>query len=405
MATAACVRHAFLAPAHLHSAGVLASAAASFALIACSESPPPVQGPVEVVIEKIKTQSISLTNELPGRTTAFQNSQVRPQIGGILKRRLFTEGADVKEGQVLYQVDPAPYEAIYEQAQAELARTQAAVIAAQPKAERYRELVELDAISKQDAEDAISALRQYEASVIAATAALRAAKINLDNTRIKAPISGRIGTSNYTSGALVSPDQSEALVTINQLDPIYVDIVQSSAQLLALRRKVDAGEVATVDGKPEVKLILEDGITYERTGSLEVVDAAVKETTGSVKLRAVFSNPKHLILPGMYVKAVLSMATNHNAILVPQKAVTRNSKGEAVVLVITGEDKVERRIVQASDALGDRWVVVSGLKEGERIVVEGSQRVRPGQPVKVVQANEATSPSGAAASSAAKPTE
>jgi multidrug efflux system membrane fusion protein len=342
------------------------------------------------VVEEIKAQSISLANELPGRTIAFQSSQVRPQIGGILKQRLFTEGADVKAGQVLYVVDPAPYQAVIERAEADLTSAQAEVFAARPKAERYYELVALDAMSKQDGDDALAALRQSEAAVRVAEAAVRAAKIDFDNTRIKAPISGRIGTSNYTAGALVSAEQSEALATINQLDPVYVDVVQPSAQWLALRRKVDGGEVVTVDGKPVVRLILEDGITYERSGTLEVVDAAVDKSTGSVKLRAVFLNPKHLILPGMYVKASLAMATNPQAILAPQRAITRNNKGEAVALVVGEDNKVEQRIVQTGDVLGDRWVVTNGLTVGEKIIVEGGQRARAGQTVTAVAAAATT---------------
>ncbi len=358
----------------------------AFTLAACTKNQTPPQMSPEVVIEEIKTQSLSLTNELPGRTTAYQSAQVRPQVNGIIKRRLFKEGTDIKEGQVLYLVDPSSYQATYEHAKGELARAQAAAHAAQPKAQRYQELVELDAISKQEGDDAISALRQSEASVVIANATLQTARINLDNTEIKAPISGRIGTSNYTAGTLVSANQSEALATINQFNPIYVDIVQSSAQLLSLRRKIDAGNVATVNGKAQVTLILEDGVAYERSGTLEVVDAEVKESTGSVKLRAVFPNPDHLILPGMYVKALLSLATSHHAILVPQKAISRNSKGQAMVLAVDQDNKVTQRIIETADAIGDRWVVLSGLEVGDKIIVEGTQKTRPGQTVRIVPA-------------------
>lgn len=370
-------------------ATVLVGASLCILLAACSEAPAPAPSPVEVVVEEVKPQSISLTNELPGRTTAFQSSPVRPQVGGILRKRLFTEGANVKQGEVLYEVEPAPYQAAYDQAQGDLARARAEVLAARPKAERYSELVALDAISKQDGEDAVAALRQSEAAVVTAEGALRSARINLNNTSIKAPISGRIGTSNYTAGALVSAEQGEALVTINQLDPIHVDVVQSSAQWLALRRRIDTGEVASVDGKPQVKLIMEDGVSYGHAGTLEVVDAAVKETTGSVKLRAVFPNPDGLLLPGMYVKALLSMATNPKAIVAPQKAITRNNKGEALAMVVGGDGKVEQRVVQTADALGDRWLITSGLQAGDQIIVEGAQRARPGQTVKVVPAASA----------------
>lgn len=352
---------------------ILASTAVGLLLAACSEAPePPAAAAVEVVVEEVRTQSLSLAFELPGRTVAFQSSQVRPQISGILQQRLFTEGSNVKKGQLLYQVDPAPYQATLEQAEAEL-------LAARPKAERYRELVELDAISRQDADDAMATLRKYEAAV-------RSARIDLENTRIKAPISGRIGTSNYTAGALVSASQSEALATINQLDPIYADVVQSSAQWLALRHKIDTGKVVMAGGKPKVELILEDGTVYKHTGTLEVVEASVSESTGSVKLRAVFANPEQLILPGMYVKARVSMATDSQAILVSQKAVTRNTKGEAVVLLVGEDNKVEQRIVRTGDAVGDRWIITQGLKAGERIIVEGGQRARAGETVKVESA-------------------
>ncbi|MFJ5428062.1 efflux RND transporter periplasmic adaptor subunit [Pectobacterium actinidiae] len=350
---------------------MLTSAVACLMLVACKEEPTPAAPTsTEVVVEEVKTQSLALASEFPGRTVAFQSSQVRPQIGGILKQRLFTEGADVKSGQVLYKVDPAPYEAALESAQAD-------VLAARPKAQRYRELLKLDAVSRQEADDATSELRRGEAAV-------RTARINLDNTRIKAPISGRISTSNYTAGALVSAEQSEALATINQLDPVYVDIVQPSAQWLALRRQIDAGQVVTTDGKPQVRLTLEDGIAYDKPGTLEVVEAAVQETTGNVKLRAVFPNPDNLLLPGMYVRARLSMATNQQAILIPQQAVSRNGKGEALVLLVGQDSKVEQRIVRTGQAAGDRWVVTAGLKAGEKIIVEGGQRTRPGQNVTAV---------------------
>lgn len=363
---------------------VMLISATSLMLTACFDQPAPtVQAPVEVVVEEIKNQSITLTNEFPGRTLAFQSSQVRPQISGILKQRLFTEGADVKEGQVLYLVESSPYQAALEEAKAD-------VLSARPKAERYRQLAKIDAISRQESEDALATLRKSEAAV-------KSAQIDLDNTQIKAPISGRIGTSNYTAGALVSAEQSDALATINQLDPVYVDVVQSSAQWLALRRQVDAGQVVTVDGKPSAQLVMEDGVTYPHQGTLEVVDAAVKESTGSVKLRAVFANPDHLLLPGMYVKARVTMATNNQAILAPQRAVTRNNKGEAVVLLVGNDGTVEQRVVKVGDAVGDRWAVTSGLSVGEKIIVEGGQRARAGQAVKVVPptpAPESTNTSG-----------
>jgi len=359
--------------------------AATLALAACSgQQAPPQMGAPEVSVLTLTSERLALDTQLPGRTVAYQSSDVRPQVGGILRKRLFTEGATVKAGQVLYEIEPATYQAAYDNAQASLAQAEAEVLSARPKAERYSNLVDMDAVSKQDSDDAISSLRRAEAAVVAAKASLQTARINLGYTKVVAPISGRIGTSAYTPGALVTADQATALAQINQLDPIYVDVPQSSEQLLRLRRQLDSGALKAVDGKAVVKILLEDGSTYAEQGTLEVVGNAVDVSTGTVTLRAVVPNPKQVLLPGMYVKAVLAMAVDENAVLVPQRAVTRTNKGESVAMVVDGEGKAQLRTLQVGAAVGDRWLVKDGLKAGDKVIVEGGQKVPPGTPVKAV---------------------
>jgi len=367
----------------------LLAAAIAAAVAACSSKQPPQMPQAQVGVQTVKAQRLALDQTLSGRTVAYMTSDVRPQVGGILRKRLFTEGQDVKAGQVLYEIDPASYQAAYDTAKGDLAQAEAAVLSARPKAQRYQTLVALDAVSKQDGDDAVATLRSNEAAVVAAKASLQTARINLDYTRITAPIDGRIGTSSYTPGALVSAGQSDVLATINQLDPMYVDVTQSSAQLLQLRRQLDAGQLKAVDGKAEVKLQLEDGSTYARSGTLEVVDAAVDTATGTVKLRAVVPNPDRLLLPGMYVKAVLSMAVDEQAILVAQQAISRNSKGEAVALVVGSDNKVAQRVLTTGDAIGDKWVVRDGLKVGDKVIVQGVQKVSVGAQVKAVEVTSA----------------
>lgn len=360
------------------------------ALTACSRQQPTFAMPqAEVAAITVKPESLAIDSELPGRTSAYQSSDVRPQVGGILRKRLFREGADVKAGQVLYEIDPATYQAAYDTASGDLAKAEASVISARPKAERYRSLVALDAVSKQSGDEALAALREAQASVIAAKASLQSAKINLNYTRITAPISGRIGTSTSTPGALVTADQSTALATINQLDPILVDVTQSSAQLLQLRQQLDAGALKAVAGKAQVRIVLEDGSTYAHAGTLEFVGASVDKTTGNVQLRAIVPNPEKLLLPGMYVKAILSMATNEQALLIPQQSVSRNAKGEAVALVVGEDAKVQQRVLELGQAVGSRWSVRSGLKAGDKVVVEGGQKVKAGDSVKVADSRAA----------------
>lgn len=372
--------------------------AATLALAACSgqQAPPQMPAP-EVSVVTLTSERLAIDTQLPGRTVAYQSSDVRPQVGGVVRKRLFTEGTTVKAGQVLYEIEPATYQAAYDNARASLAQAEAEVLSARPKAERYGNLVDMDAVSKQDSDDAMASLRRAEAAVVAAKASLQTARINLDYTKVVAPISGRIGTSAYTPGALVTADQATALAQINQLDPIYVDVPQSSEQLLRLRRQLDSGALKAVDGKAVVTILLEDGSTYAEQGTLEVVGNAVDVSTGTVALRALVPNPKQVLLPGMYVKAVLAMAVNENAILVPQRAVTRTNKGESVVMVVDHEDKAQLRTLQVGAAVGDRWLVTEGLQAGDKVIVAGGQKVAPGMPVKAVTAAEAGTEAGAQA--------
>ncbi|MBV6845986.1 efflux RND transporter periplasmic adaptor subunit [Xanthomonas campestris pv. paulliniae] len=375
---------------------LLLLAAATTLMAACSSRQPPRMPQTQVGVQTLKVQRLAVDQTLSGRTVAYVTSDVRPQVGGILRKRLFTEGQDVQAGQVLYEIDPASYQAAYDTAKGDLAQAEAAVLSARPKAQRYQTLVGLDAVSKQDGDDALATLRSNQAAVVAAKASLQTARINLDYTRITAPVSGRIGTSSYTPGALVSAGQSEVLATINQLDPIYVDVTQSSAQLLQLRRQLDTGQLKAVDGKAEVTLQLEDGSTYAHSGTLEVVDAAVDTATGTVKLRAVVPNPERVLLPGMYVTAKLSMAVDEQAILVPQQAISRNSKGQAVAMVVGSDNKVAQRVLTTGDAIGDKWVVRQGLKAGDKVIVQGLQKASVGAEVRAVEVSQTAAADSAA---------
>ncbi|MGI0117882.1 efflux RND transporter periplasmic adaptor subunit [Zooshikella sp. RANM57] len=338
----------------------------------------------EVSVVTLKAETFPVTVELPGRTQAYQTSDVRPQVSGILQKRLFTEGQEVEAGQVLYQIDPASYQASYDNAKAELAQAKAAVQAAQPKAERYQRLVKQGAVSKQDKDEAVATLREAEAAVIAAEAKLQSAKINLEYAQIKAPISGRIGKSSATPGALVTADQTAALTTINQLDPINVDLSYASVDGLKLQHQLDSGKLKKQEGKVKVKLTLEDGSGYSEEGSLEFIGNAVDETTGTVELRAIFNNPKYRLLPGMYVNATLYVGIDEQALFIPQQAVSRNSKGEATVWVVADDNTVSQRVITTSKAVKDKWLISAGLNAGERIIVEGTQKIRVGQTVKTV---------------------
>ncbi|CAH5251677.1 efflux RND transporter periplasmic adaptor subunit [Serratia marcescens] len=336
----------------------------------------------EVGVVTLRGQSVTLSSELTGRVNATMTSDVRPQVDGIIKQRLFTEGAEVKAGQVLYQIDPASYQASYDQAAAQLKNAQATVQSTRIKSQRYAALVKENGVSQQDADDAKAAYLAAVASVAQYQAALETARINLAYTQVRAPIAGRIGISSVTPGALVTASQSDALATIRALDPIYVDLTQSSAQLLKLRRQQAALQRGAVT---PVAIKLEDGTPYAHAGKLELTEVAVDEATGSVTLRAVFPNPEHELLPGMYVHATVANGVDPKAILAPQQGITRNAKGEATALVVDEQNKVAQRTVSAERVVGSNWLIGSGLNEGDRLIVEGTSKVTIGAAVKPVE--------------------
>jgi len=349
-------------------------------------SAPPQTAPTpEVGVVVIQPQRVELTTELAGRTAAYLVAEVRPQVSGILQKRLFTEGSDVKAGQVLYQIDPSTYRATYANARAALSRAEAALVTARLKANRYRELVKINAVSQQDNDDAEAALKQATADVEAYKASLETARINLAYTRVTAPITGRIGRSLITTGALMTANQSSSLATIQQVNQVYVDITQSSAELLQLKRALASGQMkGGGQGRARVKLLLEDGTTYPLEGELKFSDVTVDQTTGSVTLRSVFPNPKQLLLPGMYVRAVVQEGIRENAVLAPQRGVTRNPAGKPTALVVGANGKVESRILSVSRTIGNSWLVDEGLTAGDRLIVEGTQNAKVGSSVKVV---------------------
>jgi len=360
--------------------------------------------PPEVGVIVVQPLRVALTTELPGRTSAYLIAEVRPQVGGIIQKRLFTEGSDVKADEVLYQIDPAPYQAAYNSAKAALARAEANGIPARLKAERYSKLVKNNFISQQDYDEASAALKQAEADVEANKAAVETARINLAYTKVTAPISGRIGRSSVTNGALVTASQPAALATIQQLSPIYVDVTQSSAELLRLKRSLASGLLRS-DGeaKAKVRLLLEDGSAYPLPGTLKFSEVTVDQSTGSITLRAIFPNPKQTLLPGMFVRAILEEGVDEHAILVPQRGVTRNPDGSAMVMVVGSEEKVEPRAIKVVRTVGDNWLVSEGLKAGDRVILEGLQKARPGTPVKAVPFGSKADGTPASAPKAAAP--
>ena len=358
----------------------------SLMLLACEEGgkgAPGSSGPREVVIIKLEPRREVYTTALAGRIASVQVAEVRPQVGGILQQRLFTEGADVKAGQALYQIDPATYEAALDSAQAALMKAEANVTPARLKAERFRELLAIKAVSKQEYDDAQAAFKQAEADVAVNRAAVKTARINLEYTKVRSPISGRIGKSAFTPGALVTANQAQALTSVRKLDPVYVDITQSSQDLLRLRAQFTNGELRSAAEEAPVRLKLENGAMYPHEGRLQFTDVSVDESTGMVSLRALFPNPEHILLPGMYVRAVIAEGVDENALLVPQRALRRDPKGQASVLLVDGGGKVDVRLVDVGRTVGDSWQVLSGLKPGDRVIVEGGQNVRPGMSVKI----------------------
>jgi membrane fusion protein (multidrug efflux system) len=354
---------------------------AAYLLLANREPPAqPAPPPTPVGVIVVTEQPVTLTTELPGRTSPFETSDVRPQVDGIIRARLFTEGDYVRQGQPLYRIDPVTYEAKVANARAALAHARASTVAAEGQVRRYAELVKRDFVSKQLYDNAISAAGEARADVQAQAASLRSAQIDLDRTTIRAPISGRIGRSLYTTGALVKAGQDNALTTIQRLDPIYVDIQQSSADVLRLREQTLAGQVAS--DKAPVRLQLESGSMYPETGTLSFADVTVDPATGSQTLRAVFPNPQHLLLPGMFVRGQLSQGVQSRGILVPQRAVSRDERGRPTVIIVGENNMAELRVIQADHTVGVNWLVTGGLKPGDRVIVDAGPLLRPGIPVK-----------------------
>ncbi len=350
----------------------------------------------EVAVVTLQPERVAITSELPGRTSAYLVAEVHPQVNGIVQKRLFTEGADVKEGEVLYQIDPRPYQAAVDTASAALARVEANLPAIRKRSERFKELLAINAVGQQDYDDVTAALKQAEAEAQALKAGVESAQINLGYTRITAPISGRIGKSSVTPGALATAYQGAAFATIQQLDQVYVDSPQSSAILLGIQRNLAANRYK--GGTPEqakVKLLLEDGTPYPQTGILKFSDVSVDPTTGSQILRMVFPNPHHVLLPGMYVRAVVEEGIADQAILVPQQGVTRDPKGNAIAMVVDGSGKVEQRTLKVDRAIGAKWLVTEGLNSGDKVVLEGLQKVRPGMAVTVVPFGAKPAPAAA----------
>ncbi|MEZ0495828.1 efflux RND transporter periplasmic adaptor subunit [Sphingomonas sp. IW22] len=354
------------------------------------------QGPPEVGFVTLRNERVPLVNELAGRTAAFESSEVRPQVSGILQARLFTEGSIVRKGQTLYRIDPRLYRAAVDEAAANVANAKANRTATASRADRFRPLAEIEAVAKQDYTDAVAAASQATAQVRQAEAQLETARINLKFTDVPAPITGRIGRSLFTTGALVTANQAEPLTMIQRLDPMFVDIQQSASELLQLRRALATDGV--IPSSAEVRLRLEDGSDYGQVGTLQFAEAMVDPATGAVTLRARFPNPEGILLPGMYVRASFSQATAQEAILVPQAGVARDARGNATVFVIGPDNKAVQRKVRATRTIGDKWLVTAGLRAGERVITEGLANVREGEVVRPVAAGSppTQAPAGAA---------
>ena len=344
------------------------------------QAPPERPGAVPVSVVTLAPQTVTLTRELPGRTHAFLVAEVRPQVDGIVKQRLYTEGATVRAGQPLYQLDDATYRAEYASAKAALARAEATLNTARLTARRSAELVAINAVSKQEDENASAALKQAEADVAAAQAALQRASVILGYARITSPITGRIGKSSVTQGALVTANQAAPLATVQQLDPVYVDLAQSSAEFLELRKGISAGRIEGASDLP-VKIVLEDGTQHAQDGKLAFSDVTVDPGTGSVALRVVVPNPQNVLLPGMYVRALVGSGVRENALLVPQQGIARDPKGNTTAMVVAQDGTAELRPVRVSWAIDDKWLVEDGLAAGDQVIVEGLQKIQPGAPV------------------------
>ena len=384
---------------------VVLSMALATALAACGGAGQggPQQGPGQVTVVTLKPETVNLSRELPGRTSAYLVAEVRPQVSGIIARRLFTEGTEVKAGQVLYQIEDASYRAMAASAQAQVQRATANAEQARLAARRISELAQVNAVSAQENENAQAALKTAEADLASARAALQQANVTLGYARITAPISGRIGKSSVTQGALVTANQADALATVNQLDPIYVDLTQSAAELMQLRRELAAGKLQANNQMP-VKILLEDGSTFSHDGVLEFSEVSVDPATGSFGLRVKVDNPEGVLMPGMYVRAVVGTATRQQALLVPMQGVQRDPKGNTSVMVVDAEGKVAVRPIQVSQTVGDKWLVEGGLAAGDKVIVEGLQKIGPGMPVNATEKGaEAAAP--AAPGKGAAPTD
>lgn len=372
-------------PMLLAGAAVLGTALAGCNSEKAAAPPPQPQAQVSVVV--LRSKPVAISAELPGRVAASLVAEVRPQVGGLIKSRLFREGSEVKAGDLLYEIDPAPYQAALDSAVATLAKAEASVPNAQAKVDRYRDLIRQNAISKQDNDDAVAALAQAQADVASAKANLDTARINLGFTKVTAPIGGRVDRSTLTPGALVTANQTTALTTIRQLHPINVDVIQSSTNLLKFRSAVADGRLKLSGPNVAVKLKLDTGTEYAQSGQLEFAEANIDQTTGTFTVRAEFPNPDRLLLPGMFVRAVIQEGVAENSFLLPQRAVARNTKGEATAKFVGADGKVEERVIATSRSVGNNWLVGQGVKDGERVIVEGAQLVRPGQ---TVTGNEVT---------------
>jgi len=355
-------------------------------LAACGkkETKAPVPPPPEVSVLTVAAERVNRTTELPGRISATREAQVRARATGILLRRLFEEGSNVKEGQLLFEIDPAPLQASLSSAKALMARADATLNESKANVARYQELVPINAISKQVYDQALATRGQNEAELLAAKAAVQTAELNLGYARVIAPISGRIGKALVTEGALVSASDATQLAVIRQLDPVYFDFTQSSTEVLRLKRAMESGALESVAGEARVTLILEDGTAYQHAGKLLFLDIVVDPTTGMITLRAQIPNPENLLLPGMFARAQIIEGVSANALTVPQRTVTRGAGGESSVLVVTDENKVEARTIEIDRTVGNKVIVTKGLKAGERIMVEGSQKAPPGSVVKPV---------------------
>ncbi|WP_431223459.1 multidrug efflux RND transporter periplasmic adaptor subunit SdeX [Serratia sp. L9] len=378
----------------------------SLVLTGCNDKETQQQGAQHaapaVGVVTLKAEPLNITTDLPGRTAAYRIAEVRPQVSGIILKRNFIEGSDIKAGVSLYQIDPATYQAAYDSAKGDLAKAQAAAEIARLTVNRYKPLLGTSYISKQDYDTATSNLLQANAAVVAAKAAVETARINLAYTKVTSPISGRIGKSAVTEGALVTSGQATALATVQQLDPMYIDVTQSSNDYLRLRQELANGTLKQENGKAKVKLLLENGQEYAHEGSLEFSDVTVDETTGSITIRAIFPNPNDGLLPGMFVRARLDEGVRSDALLVPQQGITRNPRGEATAMVVGADDKVELRTLTAAQAIGDKWLVTAGLKPGDRVIVTGLQKIRPGVQVKAQEAGSQAPAEPKAASEPAK---